>query len=59
MNEPALRFEGVDGEVAVGAGDCLTQPAGVPHNLVDRSADLKLLEIALPQPFGTVDLVAA
>jgi mannose-6-phosphate isomerase-like protein (cupin superfamily) len=58
MNETALRFEGVDGEVVVGAGDCITHPAGVPHNVVDRSADLERLEITLPQRFGTVDLAA-
>jgi uncharacterized protein YjlB len=58
MNETALRLEGVDGEGVVGAGDCLKQPAGVPHNVVDRSADLELLEIVLPQRIGTVDLAA-
>lgn len=31
-----LRFEGVEGEVAVTAGSALSQPAGVPHNVIAR-----------------------
>ena len=49
------RFEGLDDEGVVRAGDCITQPAGVPHNVVDRSADLELLEITLPDRFGTFE----
>ena len=49
------RFEGHDGEVTVRAGDCITQPAGVPHDVIGRSSDLELLEITLPQRFGTFE----
>jgi mannose-6-phosphate isomerase-like protein (cupin superfamily) len=40
------------------AGTCLSQPAGVPHNVVARSDDLELIEINLPAQFGTFDLTA-
>ena len=49
------RFDGQDGEVTVRAGDCITQPAGVPHDVIGRSSDLELLEITLPQRFGTFE----
>jgi mannose-6-phosphate isomerase-like protein (cupin superfamily) len=49
------RFDGSDEKVLVRAGDCITQPAGVPHDVVDRSDDLELLEITLPQRFGTFE----
>ena len=49
------RFEGLADPVRVGAGDCITQPAGVPHNVVEHSPDLELLEITLPQRFGTFE----
>jgi mannose-6-phosphate isomerase-like protein (cupin superfamily) len=51
----SYRFEGVDEVVIVRAGDCLTQPAGVPHNVVGRSADLELLELTMPDRFGTFE----
>lgn len=54
-----FRFAGLDGEVIVRAGDCITQPAGVPHNVVERSADLELLEITLPDRFGTFEPATA
>lgn len=51
-----FRFKGVDGDVTVSAGSCLSQPAGVPHNVVSRSDDLELIEINLPADFATTDL---
>jgi mannose-6-phosphate isomerase-like protein (cupin superfamily) len=51
-----FRYDGVDGEVTVNAGSSLSQPAGVPHNVVGRSDDLELIEINLPAVFGTWDL---
>jgi mannose-6-phosphate isomerase-like protein (cupin superfamily) len=52
----SFRYEGVGETVTVRAGDCLSQPGGVPHNVVDRSDDLELIEINLPASFGTFDL---
>ena len=49
------RFEGHDAAVTVRAGDCITQPAGVPHDVIGRSSDLELLEVTLPQRFGTFE----
>jgi mannose-6-phosphate isomerase-like protein (cupin superfamily) len=43
--------------VTVHAGDSLSQPAGVPHNVIARSDDLELIEINLPAQFGTFDVV--
>src|SRR6187455_23362 len=37
-----FRFAGVDGDVTVRAGESLSQPAGVAHNVVARSDDLEL-----------------
>jgi mannose-6-phosphate isomerase-like protein (cupin superfamily) len=54
-----FRFRDIDGEHVVRAGECITQPAGVPHNVVDRSSDLELLEVTLPQRFSTVELDAS
>jgi mannose-6-phosphate isomerase-like protein (cupin superfamily) len=51
-----FRFEGVDGDVRVEAGSGLSQPAGVPHNVVARSDDLEVLEINMPAQYGTYDL---
>ena len=51
-----FRFRDIDGEHVVRAGECITQPAGVPHNVVDRSSDLELLEVTLPQRFSTMEL---
>jgi len=50
-----FRFAGVDGDVTVTAGSGLSQPAGVPHNVVGRSDDLELLEINVPASYGTFD----
>lgn len=52
----SFRYEGVPDTVTVKAGGCLSQPAGVPHNVVGRSDDLELIEINLPAEFGTFDL---
>ncbi|WP_293858206.1 cupin domain-containing protein [uncultured Alsobacter sp.] len=52
----SFRYEGVPDTVTVKAGGCLSQPAGVPHNVVGRSDDLELIEINLPAAFGTFDL---
>jgi mannose-6-phosphate isomerase-like protein (cupin superfamily) len=52
----SFRYEGVPGTVTVAAGGCLSQPAGVPHNVVGRTDDLELVEINLPAEFGLFDL---
>ena len=51
-----FRFAGVEGDVVVHAGNGLSQPAGVPHNVVARSDDLEVLEINVPAEYGTFDL---
>jgi mannose-6-phosphate isomerase-like protein (cupin superfamily) len=51
-----FRFQGVEAPVTVEAGGCLSQPAGVAHNVVARSADLELIEINMPASFGTMDV---
>lgn len=53
-----FRFRGVDGDVTVKAGSCLSQPAGVPHNVVARSDEMELIEINMPADFATRDLDA-
>ena len=55
----SFRYEGVEGDVTVRQGGCLSQPAGVPHNVVGRADDLELIEINMPASFGTFDLDAA
>lgn len=52
----SFRFQGVEDTVTVHAGGCLSQPAGVPHNVVGRSDDLELIEINMPATFGVMDL---
>ena len=51
-----FRFEGVDGEVTLNAGDSLSQPAGVPHDVIARSDDFEVLELNVPADYGTFDL---
>ena len=51
-----FRFAGVDGDVVVRAGSGLSQPAGVPHNVIARSDDLEVLEINVPASYGTWEL---
>jgi mannose-6-phosphate isomerase-like protein (cupin superfamily) len=53
-----FRFAGVDGDVTVKSGECLSQPGGVAHNVIARSDDLELIEINMPADFGTRDLDA-
>ena len=54
-----FRYAGMAEDVTVRSGGCLSQPAGVAHNVVDRSDDLELIEIYLPATFGTWDLEVA
>jgi mannose-6-phosphate isomerase-like protein (cupin superfamily) len=54
-----FRFAGVERDVTVKAGACLSQPAGVAHNVVARSDDLELIEINMPADYGTFDLGGA
>jgi uncharacterized cupin superfamily protein len=51
-----FRFDGVEGEVTLGAGDSLSQPAGVPHNVIARSDDFEVLELNVPAEYGTFDV---
>ena len=51
-----FRFAGVAGDITVNAGSCLSQPAGVAHNVIARSDDLELIEINMPADYGTKDL---
>ena len=51
-----FRFAGIDEEIVVSAGSSLSQPAGVPHNVVGRSDDLELIEVNLPAEFGIFEL---
>ena len=48
-----FRFDGVDETVTVVAGSCLSQPAGVAHNVVGQSEDLELIEINMPAEYIT------
>ena len=54
-----FRYAGIDGEVTVRAGGTLSQPGGVPHNVVGRSDDMELIEVNVPAEFATVDLPKA
>lgn len=51
-----FRFAGIEGDVTVRAGESLSQPAGVPHNVIARADDLEVIEINLPAQYGTWDL---
>lgn len=51
-----FRYVGVDDLVTLHAGQSLSQPAGVAHNVVGRSDDMELIEINLPATYGTWDL---
>lgn len=51
-----FRFAGVAEPVTVRAGGCLSQPAGVAHNVVGRADDLEIIEINMPATYGTVEL---
>ena len=54
-----FRFAGVEGDVRLAAGEGLSQPAGVPHNVIARADDLELIEINEPASYGTWDLAEA
>jgi quercetin dioxygenase-like cupin family protein len=45
-------YEG-KGKVAMGPGDCVYQPPGIRHELIDWSRDMELLEITMPAAFAT------
>jgi len=51
-----FRFAHVEGDVTLRAGDGLSQPAGVPHNVIARSDDLEVIEINEPAEYGTWNL---
>lgn len=51
----SFRYAGKDETVTVRERGCLSQPAGVPHNVVGRSDDLEIVEINIPAAFGTMD----
>jgi mannose-6-phosphate isomerase-like protein (cupin superfamily) len=53
-----FRFANVEGDVVVTQGSGLSQPAGVPHNVVARSDDLEVLEINVPAEYGTFELAS-
>lgn len=48
-------YEGMAEPVTVEAGSCISQPTGVPHNVVGRSDDLEAIEINIPAEHGTFD----
>ncbi|MBM3548896.1 MAG: cupin domain-containing protein [Alphaproteobacteria bacterium] len=48
-------YEGMAEPVTVHAGACISQPTGVPHNVVGRSDDLEAIEINIPAVHGTFD----
>ncbi len=54
-----FRFAGIEGDVTLHAGDGLSQPAGVPHNVIARADDLEVIEINEPAEYGTWDLPEA
>jgi mannose-6-phosphate isomerase-like protein (cupin superfamily) len=48
------RFHYADiGEVTVRSGDCIHQPPGIHHDLLDYSRNLEMLEIVTPAEFAT------
>lgn len=47
---------GPNGVHELGTGDCVYQPAGIPHDLLERSMDCEILEITSPAEFGTKEL---
>ena len=51
-----FKFADVVEPVIVSAGACLSQPAGVAHNVVGQSDDLEIIEINLPATFQTIPL---
>lgn len=51
-----FRFAGVAEPVTVREGACLSQPAGVAHNVIARADDLELIEINMPAGYSTRDI---
>jgi len=51
-----FRFDGISESVTVVAGSCLSQPAGVAHNVIGQSDDLELIEINMPADYVTVEM---
>jgi mannose-6-phosphate isomerase-like protein (cupin superfamily) len=47
-----FHYEG-EGEFVVRKGDCIHQPPGIHHDLLDYSRDLEMLEITTPAEFAT------
>ena len=47
-----FEYEG-HGKVRLEAGSCAHQPPGLRHQELGHSADLEMLEVALPADFGT------
>ena len=47
-----FHYEG-EGEFTVRKGDCIHQPPGIHHDLLDYSKDLEMLEIVTPAKFAT------
>src|SRR4030095_4862424 len=43
-----FRFDGMSESVNVAGGSCLSQPAGVAHNVIGQSDNLELIEINMP-----------
>jgi len=50
-----FRFDGVPESIKVVAGSCLSQPAGVAHNVIGQSDDLELIEINTPADYVTLE----
>ena len=50
-----FRYDGVAESVKVIAGSCLSQPAGVAHNVIGQSDDLELIEINTPADYATAE----
>jgi uncharacterized RmlC-like cupin family protein len=44
------------GEKMMSQGSCWIQPSGIPHTVLDYSADCELLEIVVPADFKTAEL---
>jgi mannose-6-phosphate isomerase-like protein (cupin superfamily) len=54
-----FQFDGIPDPVTVKAGSCISQPGGVPHNVIGQSDDLEIIEINLPATYETIDLPKA
>jgi quercetin dioxygenase-like cupin family protein len=54
-----FKFVDVPEPVTVSAGTCISQPAGVAHNVVGQSDDLEIIEINLPATYQTIPLDSA